>query len=304
MRIKKPFLITLLTIKASIACFLAMDVLAQNKFPQERLDVKHFYIEGDGFDINSDKDIQIKTLLKKANDMKAALGQNVTIDELYQIADRLTIFVRNKGYRFDQIYLPQQRIYDGIVRLRYKKAFLTDINIINRSTIEDKVIQAPFNSFLNSPLFVPRIDEKVYALRAQTGIKVFAYFSRAGRKGEVRLNLKVEDLPRFAYAIYADNFGSSATGTYRIHGEVGLTRLFSTFDSVNVVATQSLDNLDTRFGQFAYSYPFASMNTSINFSIGNGNFAIGNEFASLDIDGSTFSTNLEVQHKLKHKRDN
>ncbi len=263
------------------------------RFPVQQLQIR-------SYSDDTQPDIDLKTLFSIAQQERLKYPPQMTLDELHQIGDALTLYVRAQGYVFHTVFLPPQKIQQGIVYFSYQQAELRDIHVINHSSLSDARFKNAFRSLVNKPLYGPALDNKVHALKAQTGLKIFAFYSRAGAPNSIRLNLRVTTYPLTHITLRAENYGSDAAGKYRAIAEAQLYQLLSGFDQLSVAALQSVDGADTVFGYIHYRHQFTELDDSLSLSAGNSEFTLGNQYAALDMSGSSRSLRAEWNHTFDH----
>ncbi len=59
----------------------------------------------------------------------AAIGEEISLNELYQIARHITQYYRDNGYILSQVVIPPQKIKDGVVRVKVIEGFVDEITI-------------------------------------------------------------------------------------------------------------------------------------------------------------------------------
>lgn len=243
-------------------------------------------------------EITLSGLYRQAAKERAAYPRAMTIEQLHLIADQLTLYVRSKGYLFHTVYLPPQKINNGLVYFAYQQATLTDIHIINKSDFSDALLEQPFQQFLGKPLYAEALNERVNALKNQGGLKVFAFYSRGQKPNTVRLNIRAESIPQNPLAVKLDNYGSDATGKLRATVEWQIARPLGRYDQLSLALLKSIDKADTTFGYINYDYVFSNLNNSLSFSAGNSQFQLGNDYAALAMTGDSRSYTLDFKRVL------
>lgn len=232
---------------------------------------------------------------------RARYPQDMTVDELHQIADALTLFVRKSGYVFHTVYLPPQKAADGRVKFLLQEGVLSDVHVNNKTGWKDKRFSAPFKPLMGRLLYAPKIEERVQALKAQGGFKVFAFYSRGKKPGEARLNLRVEESKARAFAVRFDNFGSQTSGEYRGIFQYSEYQFSGRNDTLSLAIMQALDGVSNTYGSLYYSIPTASLNTVWSFSASNNQFELGERYESLGLEGDVNSFRLGFARILEHE---
>lgn len=226
-------------------------------------------------------------LNQRLDQERVRFGDSVTIDEIHQIADALTLFLRNQGYAFHTVYLAPQKVQAGIVTLSIQQGTLSDIHLINESGLPDSLFRKPFRSLLNKTLYAPDVEQRVQALKMQTGFKVYPFYSRGVEPGEARLNLRITQGHKRQFALRADNYGSKTTGRDRLIASYTEHQLTHHHDRLSLAVLHSLSDVDNTYGSIQYVRPTASLRYAWDVSLSNNQFDVGDRFASLGLQGDT-----------------
>lgn len=265
---------------------------------QARLAVKSIVITTGGE--GELKTSRLQELNRLARRVRNRYSANISVDELHQIADALTLAVREEGYNFDSLYLPPQTVSKGVVQFRYQKTILASVNVINNTEFKDSRLSRPFRHLLGKRLYAPRIENIVYALQAQPSLSVFAFYSRGKRNDEVVLNLRVDARVQPGYSLRIENYGSEATGKHRLVGELKGRNVLTDFDQATLAVLGTHGDGNTAYAYFNYRYQLSSMNTAVNFGAGDTRYALGSALQQLEASGASRTVRLDVSRVLSH----
>lgn len=225
---------------------------------------------------------------------RARFGETMSVDELHQVADALTLFLRNSGYVFHTVYLPPQRVEGGVVEMRVQEGVLGGVHVINQTRWPERGFQKPFDKQIGKILYGPDVEEVVQALKTQGGFRVFAFYSRGKQAGEAILNLRVDPTDKRAFSLKADNYGSPASGERRAILQYSEYQLTGHHDRLSLALLYAVDDVANAYGSIAYQLPFGRLNYAWDISASNNQFEIGDRFAALGLEGdaSTLRTGL------------
>ena len=233
-------------------------------------------------------------LVKQLALERARFGEMMSLDELHQVADALTLYVRNKGYVFHSVFLPPQKIEEGFVALNLQKGVLSSVHVINNTALADTRFSRVFKDLVGEILYAPAIEDRVQALKIQGGFEVFAFYSRGAKAGEARLNLKVDKTRQRTFSLKADNYGSESSGKQRLIAQYSEFQLTGHHDRLSLALLRSVDDVPNTYGSLSYSLPFAGLRYGWDISASNNQFEVGARFASLGLagDASTVRTGI------------
>ncbi len=254
----------------------------------------------DGFSSVDDYPLDLNAIRKTLAEERARYPTAMTADEMHEVADAITRYMRGLGFIFHTVYLPPQRVDRGVVQLKLREGVLTDVHVINETRWPDRRFKKQFNPLLGKLLYGPRIEERVQALKGQAGVRVFAFYSRGQNPGDARLNLRVEPASKRSYSLKADNHGSAASGRHRVIAQVTEYQLTGNFDRLSLAVLRALDGVDNTYGSLSYSLPFARLDYLWDISVSNNQFALGDRFAALGLRGDATTLRTGLSKQLDH----
>lgn len=243
---------------------------------------------------------RLSSLRKQLVLERARFGDTMSVDELHQVADALTGYIRNLGFVFHTVYLPPQTVEDGLVEFRLRQGVLGSVHVINNTSLSDQRIADIFDGQLGEVLYGPEIEERVQALKAQGGFDVFPFYSRGVAPGEARLNLRVDESRKRSFALRVDNYGSASSGEHRLIAQYTEFQLTGHHDRLSLAVLRSLDDIPNTYGSIGYNLPFSSLQYAWDISASNNQFEVGDRFAALGLQGAASTVATGITHHLKH----
>ena len=253
-----------------------------------------------------EKGITSKVIFDVMAQSRKRFPAKMTIEDLNSVADELTDLYRSKGFKFHTVYLPPQKTKKGFIHFKVTEAILGDIQVIGKN-IDKKAIKSVFANFLKKPLYQPDIDDAVLALKNQRAIDAVAYYSRGAKPGEVRLNIKAQQIPWQAY-MQVDNFGSESTGEYRLTGGFTWYSHTARFDELSFGVMAANGDPDANiFGYLNYKMPLWNLDNQLSVNLSNNVFSIGQDFNTLALDGDARIAQVKFDHQVNrswHSKSN
>ena len=247
--------------------------------------------------------INLKKLQAMLVEKRSRFDARMSVDQLHLIADELTAWVRAQGYSFHTIFLPPQKVEGGNIKFEMQEGRLVDVNVVNLTRWQDESFAKPFKALLGDMLYAPDIETAVHHLKAQSGIKLFAFFSRGERPGEAILNVRVEEADKRSYLLKAENYGSEAVGEHRVIFQYSEFQLLG-FDRLSFAALQTLDGGGSTYGSVNYKKYLMPLNWSIDLSFSNNQFSLGEAYEALDYQGDVQTFNLGITRYFQQKAGN
>jgi Hemolysin activation/secretion protein len=296
--INRLFLRLLLLLSASL---FALATQAQSVNPAQddfRLRVAAFTLSG--VDQAQAHGLNLEEIKQRLALERARFAETMTVDELHQVADALTLFLRNRGYVFHTVYLPPQRVEGGVVEMRVKEGMLGGVHVINNTKLPDRRFDRPFQQYVGKILFGPAVEETVQALKAQNGFRIFAFYSRGKKGGEAFLNLRIDPDTKRTVAFKADNYGSPASGEHRLIAQYSEYQLTGRHDRLSLAVLYAVDDVANTYGSLSYQLPFGDLDYLWDLSASNNQFEVGDRFAALGLKGDASTIRTGFSYFSRH----
>lgn len=234
-----------------------------------------------GFRLTGETIVAEDELLELINDQS---GQELTLTELYGLADRITKYLRHKGYLVAFAYIPAQRIEGGIVSIAVMPGKYGQARIHNNASVNPERLEKMLTLLQPNTVITQASLERVLLLMNDlAGVKVKATLSPGETPGTADLILDVDDTTKLSGGINSDNGGNPSTG--EVIGGVQLTinNLSHTGDQLRLGGLASdgdLDHVYLNYGGF-----LGSEGLRWDFNASHVRYALGEEFEDLEATG-------------------
>jgi len=165
--------------------------------------------------------------------LREYLGREDTFDEIDRAAAHVADALRDRGYAFVRVLVPQQEIEDGVVALEIVPGRLAqlpggapDIFVNQKGAVrlDDARAKALVAAALTRPeaLTVPEVERGLLLLNSLPGVEGTATLVPGVQPDTLGLSLEVQEGPLFAGNIGLDDFGSRETGSDRVATDLRL----------------------------------------------------------------------------------
>jgi hemolysin activation/secretion protein len=164
---------------------------------------------------------------------RSLIGREVSLLEIYGVANQITARYRNDGYVLSQTFVPQQQIRDGVVQIQVVEGR------INRVIIRDEGKLSSYNYFLryaerlkgSQPVTQRELERYLLLLNDFPGMRVSGVLAPSDQPGAADLILEVTYKRIDAYATL-DNRGSRFLGPYQAEFSGAVNGVVDTGDRV------------------------------------------------------------------------
>ncbi len=224
--------------------------------------------------------------------------KRLTLNQLQDLAFKLSKFYQDVGFSFVAATVPKQKISRGIVIIQVREDKLSDVQIRNVSKSQRKTIKQEFQKMIGKPVFKPDLEEPILLLNDNPNREVFAYFSRGKNKGETRLNLNVKQTNANGFQVGVNNHGSPSTGTDKWWLSGDVQNPFGWDDVFHVDLSQSLQNEKNIAGTLSYQ-TFSGSRGSYTYNITRNQYQLGDDLAVLKLSGEYTSVSAKYRQKTK-----
>ncbi len=222
-----------------------------------KLTVKAFRFSG-ALDLVSEAELQAL--------LRDAIGQELDFTGLQQLADKVTEYLRRKGYLLARAYLPRQDVTAGIIEIALLKGRLEgaagepdgwQITLSKDARIDPARLAAIAETAAPSGSAVRQADleRALLLMNDLPGISVRSRLEPGSQSGTTRIAVNADEGPLVTGNVWADNYGNRSSGTEQINALLNLNDPGGRGDHASLSATASEGILLARLG---YSMPLGS----------------------------------------------
>ncbi len=179
------------------------------------------------------------------------VGKNVTLADVYRIADALTVRYRNDGYILSQVIVPAQSVENGAVRLQAIEGYIAGVQVQGGSA----ALNARARKYAEKvravrPLTAAALERYVLLLNDIPGVEARAVLTPASTPGAADLVLVVSQR-RYEVGSSIDTRGSRAQGRQRVFGDVDL---HSMLGGASLTELRGVTTADRELGYLAAAH--------------------------------------------------
>lgn len=180
-----------------------------------------------------------------------ALGAELNLSQLSELAARLTDYYRSHGYPLARTIIPAQTIEAGVVRLQVIEPRYGQITLENQSQIRDPLLNATLGA-LKSGGFVEEsaLDRSLLLLSDLPGIIVVPSLKRGSENGTSDLVVNTRSGPSVSGNVGLNNHGNKFTGNANLSGSMVVNNPFHRGDTLALNVLTSGPGVN--YGSIAY----------------------------------------------------
>ncbi len=226
-------------------------------------------------------------------------GRSLTLEQLREVADKITQLYLERGYITSRAILVDQAITDGVVEIRVIEGSLEQIQIEGTRRLNPDYVRSRVQLGAGTPLNTAQLEDQLRLLRADPLFENVEASLRAGsRTGQSILIVRVIEANPFEGSLGVDNYSPPSVGSERLGINLLYRNLTGDGDSI---ATSFYHT--TRSGadifELSYRVPVNPMNGALQLRTSlNRNKVVESAFSFLDIQGDSQLYEISFQQPL------
>lgn len=223
------------------------------------------------------------------------LGKDMTLAQLYDVADVLTRYYRAKGYGLAYVTPPAQKLSAGNVQLQVVEGRIGNIDIQGNSRTRTPVLRRRTQGLNSGDIYTNGAAERAVLLMDDLpGVQAREVLSAGQTFGSSDILFNVDE-HAFDGDASIDDYGRASIGRWRINADASVNSITGSGDQLSAGITHSESNL-LNFGKLAYMLPVGSA-SELTANFNRAFYHVGGPiFGSLGIEGSTQNGGLAWQY--------
>ena len=229
------------------------------------------------------------------------LGKDMTLSQLYDVADVLTRYYRAKGYGLAYVTPPAQKLSAGNVRLQVVEGRVGNIDIQGNSRTRTPVLRRRTEGLDTGNIYTNAAAERAVLLMNDIpGAQAREVLSPGQSFGTSDVMFNVDE-HAFEGDVSVDDYGRASIGRWRLNADAAVNSLTGSGDQLSAGITHSEGNL-LNFGKLAYLLPVGSASDMmVNFN--RAFYHVGGPvFGSAHVEGSTQNAGLTWQYAAERSQ--
>lgn len=234
------------------------------------------------------------------------IGKEITLADLYGIANQVTLKYRNDGYILTQVVVPPQTIDDGIVKLQVVEGFIDNVLIQGGDATDSELeIIEKYAGRISQggALNVSSMEHNLLLINDLAGVDARSVISPSQTtQGAADLLIIIERDP-FEAQVGVNNHGSRFLGPVQFDGLAYFNSLFGLNEQITAQTVVAPDaGIELAFGFLEYEQPIGPYGTSIAIGGGITNTDPGFTLSQFDVKGSSQNIFIGVNQPIIRSR--
>ena len=230
------------------------------------------------------------------------IGQEISLSDLYAIAEAITARYGDDGYILSQALVPAQRIENGVARIEVVEGVVDKIDF-DGDVPADPALMARIAAHIRAeqPLTADALERYLLLLGDLPGYKVRGVLVPSITEGATDLLVEVDHTP-VQGAVSIDNRGTRYIGPIQAQFATKLNNAIGLHESIGIsIATAGQPDELKSFGA-SFEMPITTDGTNLNVSAGRAFVAPGHTLKPRDINSGVTSFGIGVSQHLVRSR--
>ncbi|MEG3931089.1 MULTISPECIES: ShlB/FhaC/HecB family hemolysin secretion/activation protein [unclassified Microcoleus] len=226
-------------------------------------------------------------------------GRSTTLEQLKQIADKITEIYLNRGYITSRAVLPPQTITAGVVQIQVIEGKLARIEVEGTKRLHPSYIRSRIRLGAGMPLSTASLEDQLRLLRVDPLFDNVEASLRAGdNEGESILIVRVSEANPFQPTFSIDNYSPPSVGSERLGVSLRHRNITGNGDELAAAYYRSLGDSDVF--DFSYRVPLNAMNGTLQLRAApNRNSIVQPPFNRADISGKSHLFEVSYRQPLR-----
>ena len=225
----------------------------------------------------------------------------LTLAQLRMMALKIAQYYHRNGYFVAQVYLPAQDIKLGIVTIVVIEGHYGKITLHNQTNLSDNLVHKILSGLNEGDLIdATPLENRLLLLSDLPGVKIKSTLAPGASSGSSDLLVNIAPLTRLSGSADADNSGNRYTGNNRLGATANLNNPLGLGDVASLRALTSGAGLNYVRASYQLQWGITKLGVSYSELV----YALGQEFESLQANGSANVTSVYGSYPLIRSRNN
>lgn len=231
------------------------------------------------------------------------IGKEITLLDLYRIANEVTTLYRNRGYILSQAIVPEQEVGDdGVVTIRVIEGYIDGLEINDADPKTKDKIEIYGNKILRSrPLHTKSLERYMLLMNDLGGVSAKATLAPSDAElGAAKLGIRVQRDDFDAY-INPNNRSSDFYGPEQITANLSSHNIGNSLGTSSLFGASTL-NQELNFLSLSHLHHFGGEGLTVSFDLSSSESEPGGALKELEIEQETFNAGLTVRYPIIRSR--
>jgi hemolysin activation/secretion protein len=229
-------------------------------------------------------------------------GQALDFGELTRAVEAVEARYKQAGFFLAQVYLPPQKIRDGVVEIAVNEGRLGETRLEGESRVAPDVVFGYLDQLpRHEPLTLPVLERQVLLINELAGGQTSLDLQAGDAAGTTDVVLAQKSEDALSTRLEANNYGLPSTGENRLGATLNLNGLFNRGERITLNALSS-DNAGLSSYSARGDLPLGAQGLHVFGSASRAQYSLGGIFANLRASGIADSVHLGATYPFIRSR--
>lgn len=233
-----------------------------------------------------------------------SIGTEISLTDVYAIAQSITRKYRSEGYLITQAVIPQQTIEDGIVTIQVVEGYIDQVFIQDdaNSMASERMRGMAEQLKQSNPLTASDLERWLLLVNDMPGVTARSIISPSKTTiGGADITI-IPTTDPYEFSLSVDNYGSRYLGPVQVSAAAQFNNLFNLADLLKAQFVKSIDDDDLIYGSVAYEMPINNYGTRLKLDISHSDTAPGYDLEIFEVEGYSTTMGIEASHPIIRSR--
>lgn len=228
-------------------------------------------------------------------------GQDLTLAQIYQAADRISNFFKKEGYSLTTATVPAQRMLEGVLLLEVVEGRIAKLSFIDNRRYSDKFLARQMRPLVPGAIVrFDHLEQELLLLNELPGLVARSVMLPGDDYGTTNIELRTEE-KLFGLFMSLDNQGREVVGKWRAGIDLIINNPSTRGDVIGLGYTHAQSGL-LKQGRISYDFPLWHNGTRLNLNYSRAEYDVGREFAQLGISGVSETARVQLVYPQRRTR--
>lgn len=233
-----------------------------------------------------------------------AIGKTLGFSELQALAEKVTVYLKEKGWFLARAYLPRQDVTAGVLEIAILNAVLDGaprIDVKQPARIKAQVLRGMIEQQIKpgQPLHTEDIERALLLMNDLPGVTARSTLAPGSKPGSSQLLINASEGPLASASIWNDNQGSRYTGEWRGNAMFNINDPSGYGDQLSLMMTGAAGLYQGRAG---YTLPLGSQGLKANLAYTGMHYDLVGPLASIKGGGDASTIDAGLSYPIIRSR--
>ena len=229
------------------------------------------------------------------------IGHQITGNDVFDLARRLTAAYRDAGYILSQVIVPPQSLAGGVLTLRVVEGYIAEVHVEGDPALHDTLTKIGEKIKASRPLRESDLERYLLLANDLPGIRLRSILSPSRTPGAADLTL-IAHVRKVDGYVSLDNYGSKYLGPGELSASVAGYHMFGADSELRLTGVTT-GNSELGYGQLSYGQVVNVEGLKLGASVSQARTRPGDTLAPYDVRANADAVTVSLGYPLLRTRN-